>query len=113
MKIKRCAVVQMSNEVKVLRELRKENKLSMLAAGSLIGKSDSYISQLENGRADLPSKDLLLTILDIYETTYSEYQKRVKNYQAPKAEILNSLLKKLNESQMEQLISTTQMLLAS
>ena len=40
----------MSNETRVLKQLRTKKGLSMRAAGNLIGRSDSYVSQIENGR---------------------------------------------------------------
>lgn len=113
MKKKRCMVVKMSNEARVLKEFRNEKDLSMVAVGSLIGKSDSYISQVENGRADIPTDAILFSILKVYDISFSEYQSRVNNYKASKVEVLESLLKKLNDFQIEKLITTTEMLLAS
>jgi transcriptional regulator with XRE-family HTH domain len=56
----------MTNEARVLKELREAAGLSMRKAGKLIGKSDSYISHLENGRMNIPSDDKLEQILQAY-----------------------------------------------
>ncbi|MCT4641803.1 MAG: helix-turn-helix domain-containing protein [Bacteriovoracaceae bacterium] len=40
-------------------KLRHKNKLSMLAVTTLINKSDSYISQIENGRTNPPTNNKL------------------------------------------------------
>ncbi|MBF0299135.1 MAG: helix-turn-helix domain-containing protein [Oligoflexia bacterium] len=57
----------MTNEARVLKQLRKDSGLSMRAAGQKIGLSDSYIAHLENGRIDIPRKaEKLERILSIY-----------------------------------------------
>ena len=49
----RTAKVVISNEALVLRQMRIKAGLSMRKVGGLIGVSDSYISQIENGRMDV------------------------------------------------------------
>lgn len=46
-----------------LKELRLSKGLSMRKLGDLIGKSDSYISHLENGRLNFPEGESLDRIL--------------------------------------------------
>ncbi|MCT4641820.1 MAG: helix-turn-helix domain-containing protein [Bacteriovoracaceae bacterium] len=111
MKKKRCEVVKMSNEAKVLKKLRQKNKLSMFAVATLINKSDSYISQIENGRANPPTDNKLHELLDIYNTSLAEFEKAVINYKAPNKEIMSQLLQKLTEPQTETLIAITQQLI--
>jgi len=63
---KRTDQVIISPEAKVLKKLRERHGLSMKKAGEKLGVSDSYISQIENGRADIPKGDRLKPYLDLY-----------------------------------------------
>ena len=63
---KRTAQRLISRESLALRELRVKAGLTMRAAGQAIGKSDSYISHLENGRLDFPAEPMLERILQQY-----------------------------------------------
>ncbi len=58
--------VIMSNQARVLKEMRVAKGLSMREVGELYGKSDSYISQIENGRMKVPTGGNLQRLLDIY-----------------------------------------------
>lgn len=51
----RSGRIVMTNEARVLRELRMQTGLSMRQAGVILGCTDSYISHIENGRADVPT----------------------------------------------------------
>lgn len=51
---KRTNKVIVSPEGRVLKSLRQKHGLSMREAGEKLKVSDSYISQIENGRADCP-----------------------------------------------------------
>lgn len=62
----RSGRVIMTNEARVLRELRIQSGLSMRKAGALIGCTDSYISHIENGRSDVPKGDRLDKFLAVY-----------------------------------------------
>lgn len=62
----RSGRVLMSNEARVLRDLRIQSGLSMRKAGLLLGCSDSYISHIENGRTDIPKGKKLENFLTIY-----------------------------------------------
>ena len=55
---KRTARVIMTDEAACC-ELRMERQISMRGLGTSMGKSDSYISQVENGRMDPPTDDAL------------------------------------------------------
>ena len=80
MKKKRCEVVKITNEARVLKQLRMSMKLSMREAGFRIGKSDSYISHLENGRMDIPSGLDLDRLLKIYNCTQKGFFEKVRLY---------------------------------
>jgi transcriptional regulator with XRE-family HTH domain len=56
----------MTPEARVLKQLRAKHQLSMRAVGAKMDWSDSYISQIENGRADCPKDDSLDKLLKIY-----------------------------------------------
>jgi transcriptional regulator with XRE-family HTH domain len=60
---KRTSNRSTTEEGLALKELRLSKGLSMRGLGQLIGKSDSYISHLENGRLDFPSGPALERIL--------------------------------------------------
>lgn len=63
---KRTARKVISREGLALKELRLRSGLSMKAAGLAVGRSDSFISHLENGRLDIPSEQLLEALLNVY-----------------------------------------------
>jgi transcriptional regulator with XRE-family HTH domain len=63
---KRTSQIVNSPEGKVLKELREKHGLSMRTAGEKLGYSDSYISQIENGRANCPKGELLENLLNLY-----------------------------------------------
>ena len=60
---KRTSRRNITAEGMALKELRLANHLSMRQLGDMIGKSDSYISHLENGRLDFPHGAALEQIL--------------------------------------------------
>lgn len=63
---KRTSRRQTTEEGLALKELRLSRKLSMRKLGDLIGKSDSYISHLENGRLNFPEGEPLEKILSVF-----------------------------------------------
>ena len=110
MKNKRCHIVKISNEARVLKELRTKSRLSMREAGFQIGKSDSYISHLENGRMDIPEVSQLDKLLNLYGISNEDFLKKVHSYkeETPKIDILSNLIKKLDESKINILIDLTE-----
>jgi transcriptional regulator with XRE-family HTH domain len=58
--------IRITNEARVLRQMRLAHGLTMRQAGSLVGRSDSYISQIENGRMDVPKGERLERLLTAY-----------------------------------------------
>src|SRR5271154_4283881 len=91
--------VNLTNEARLLRELRQTKGLSMRAAGELCGKTDSYISQVEHGRMNPPTGYMLERLLDIYGgIPVEDYCAKAKRYRekiGDKDEIIE-LLKKTN-----------------
>jgi transcriptional regulator with XRE-family HTH domain len=112
-KKKRCHLVKMTNEARILKELRVQKGLSMMQAGFLINKSDSYISHLENGRMDIPTISKLAHLLNIYGVSIQEFQNKVKNHiQTPSyKEQLVNLLNKLDEAKIQTLTSLAKQVL--
>ena len=89
--------IHMSNEARVLKEMRIARGLSMRQAGELFGKSDSYISQVENGRMRPPAGGALQQLLEIYGgPMVDSFHARARKHQerlTPKDEIVELLAK--------------------
>ncbi|MBF0298929.1 MAG: helix-turn-helix domain-containing protein [Oligoflexia bacterium] len=108
-KNKRSARIIMTNEARVLKQLREESGLSMRAAGQKIGLSDSYIAHLENGRIDIPKKaEKLERILAIYGgIKIKSFYERAQNFKekiTPKDEI-KELVSRANDHQVTTLLT--------
>src|SRR5689334_22279756 len=63
----RSASVVMTPEARVLRSLREKKGWSMRKLAQELGYSDSYVSQIENGRENPPRGDKLSRFLAIYD----------------------------------------------
>lgn len=115
MKKKRCAIVKMTNQARVLKDLRIKNALSMQEAGYQINRSDSYISHIENGRVDIPRGEDFLRLLSVYNIDEKNFNEKVRVFKkkTPKLEILSSLLNKLDESNINTLIDLTESFLTN
>lgn len=72
MKKRRCNHRLMTKEASVLKFMRESKNLSMRRAGSLLGVSDSTISHIENGRADL-RPEITLKLLELYGYTFEQF----------------------------------------
>jgi transcriptional regulator with XRE-family HTH domain len=98
---KRSARIIMSNEARVLKDLRIQHGLSMRNAGSSIGRSDSYIAHIETGRMDTPKGLRLDRLLAIYGGIKQKtFYERVRQYQlllSPKEELLEAIERLPNE----------------
>lgn len=107
----RTAKVKISAEAKVLRQMRITKGLSMRAAGALIGRSDSYISQLENGRMDIPTGAMLELIVRVLGpvkvASFKERARLYKEVLTPREEV-RELLEKLREDQVRLVMSFLQ-----
>lgn len=115
MKKKRCQIVKISNKARVLKQLRIGCGFSMREAGYQIGKSDSYISHLENGRMDIPSSEQLEKLLNLYNCSIKGFFEKVRLYkeETPKIDILSNLIKKLDENKVNILIDLTESFLSN
>lgn len=71
-KKRRCNYKLLTKEAMTLKFLRESRNLSMRRVGKLIGVSDSTISHLENGRADI-RPEIVIQLLNLYGYTLEEY----------------------------------------
>jgi transcriptional regulator with XRE-family HTH domain len=99
---KRTKNVIMSNEAKVLRKFREKAGLSMRQAGEAMGVSSSLVSQIENGRENIPKGERLQRFLDCYGVGLSTFKKHVKEYQEEQTDrdVVEALLGKVNQRSM-------------
>ncbi|MBK7844109.1 MAG: helix-turn-helix domain-containing protein [Bdellovibrionales bacterium] len=96
--------VILSVEARVLKRLREKNGLSMRRAGQLLGWSDSYISQIENGRERIPKGERLLRFLSVYGGITEKYFKQLcKDYEEDQTDemVIQDLLPKLKPEQIK------------
>ena len=102
-KKRRSSRIIMTNEARVLKELRLSHGLSMRKAGELISLSDSYIAHVETGRMDPPTGIKLDQLLRIYggikQKTFYEYVRNFKKKIGPREE-LQEILDRMNEDKV-------------
>lgn len=105
----------MSSEARVLKRLRERAKLSMREAGDLMGYSASFVSQVENGRANAPTGESLKKFLKIYRVEQRGFSRMVTEFkeEVSDLEVLEALLARLAPEAVktlrilaEQLLST-------
>ena len=108
MEDKRSSRIIMTNEARVLKDLRVEARLSMRRAGALVGKSDSYIAHLETGRMDVPTEEKLDQLLGIYGgMKQKSFYERVRKYRistTPKDELVE-LMQRGSDEQLRTLLT--------
>jgi transcriptional regulator with XRE-family HTH domain len=115
---KRTARVVMCDEARVLKKMRKECGLSMRALGMNLGKSDSYISQIENGRMDIP-KEMALEqyLVALGGINLKAFQERVRRFRQERAptdrDELLEIARRANESQVKQILLLARTLIAT
>ncbi|MBK8202604.1 MAG: transcriptional regulator [Bdellovibrionales bacterium] len=98
----------MTNEARVLKDLRVQHGLSMRKAGELIGLSDSYIAHIETGRMDAPKGAKLDRLLAIYGgIKQKSYYERVRDYRGKVTERdeLMELATRANEAQISTILA--------
>lgn len=92
--------VFMTNEARALKKLRDDKGLSMKKAGEMLGYSDSYISQIENGRENMPVEDKLNRFLKAYDSDVRSFNKLVRDFETNLSDldVIHQILPRLNES---------------
>lgn len=96
--------VVLSVEARILKRLREKHGLSMRKSGQLLGYSDSYISQIENGREKIPTGERLLRFLAVYGDITEKYFKQLcKDYEEDQTDamVIHDLLPKLKPEQIK------------
>lgn len=95
--------VSITPEARVLRQMRLAQGLTMRQSGLLVNRSDSYISQIENGRMNVPKGERLERLLTAYGgIKVKSFQERVRLFKielGPREEI-HDLVERLNDSQL-------------
>ena len=101
----RTKYVVMTNEAKVLRRFREKAGLSMRQAGEAMGVSGSLVSQIENGRENIPTGDRLMRFLDAYEVSLATFRTHIKEYSDEQTDkdVIESLLGKMNQKDLKTL----------
>lgn len=97
---KRSQKIILTPEAHILKKLRTKHKLSMKAAGAILGYSDSYVSHIENGRVDTPTGERLKLFLTAYgNTSERSFREQCRNWhkQETDVEAVQRLLPKLNQ----------------
>lgn len=109
-KHKRTSYVFMTNEARALKKLREAKGLSMKKAGQLLGYSDSYISQIENGRENVPIEDRLLKFLDAYDVDIRAFNKMVRELETEMTDlqVIEEILPRLNPLKLKMLRTVTE-----
>lgn len=111
----RTSRVIMTSEAKVLRKLRLQNGLSMKEAGERLGYSSTYISQIENGRENVPCGERLDKFLRAYGKITEKYFKQLcKEWKDETDELsmLMDLAKRLPISKIRTLLALAQQMAA-
>lgn len=97
--------VLMTNEARALKKLREDKGLSMKKAGELLGFSDSYISQIENGRENLPEGEKLDRFLEVYSSDTRGFNKIVRDFETNLTDLdaIKEVLDRLSPSKLKML----------
>lgn len=101
----RTKYVIMSSEAKVLKSLRERAGLSMRQAGEKMGVSGSLVSQIENGRENIPEGSRLKRFLDAYGVGLSTFKKQVRGFSEEESDMdaIQSLLCKVADEDLKTL----------
>lgn len=96
--------VILTPEAHVLRCLRTRSGLSMRSAGEILECSDSYISQIENGRENPPQRVRLQKFLKAYGDISEKYYRQLcREWQDKKSDddVICDLVTKLKPDQLK------------
>ena len=107
----RTSRVVLTPEAMVLRQLRERQGLTMRAAGLALKYSDSYISQIENGRENVPTGERLAKFLKLYGDITEKYFKQLcKQWKEKSTErdTLCTLINKLPDEKVRILLTLAQ-----
>ena len=101
-KLKRSQQKKITKEAIVVRYMRQARKLSLNAAGRLVGITGSAIAHIEQGRMDI-SRARLQTLLKAYRFTSDEYLEFFDGRPVPISlrEECIGILKELDDSRLQ------------
>ena len=113
--LRRSAKIILTNEGRVLRQLRLEHGLSMKRAAALIGISDSSVAHVEHGRLNAPKGPRLERFLRVYgDIKVKSFYERVRTFEnhplTPKQE-LAEILERANDQQTRVILTVAKGLL--
>lgn len=83
--------------------MREKKKLSTREVAEALGLSGSYISQIENGRTNVPSGERMLSLLELYGIKPKYFKQLVKEWKDGPNELVKAqeLLSSLQESELK------------
>lgn len=113
---KRTSQIIISPEGRILKKLREKHELSMREVGEKLGLSDSYISQIENGRSNCPKGETLQKLLQLYGGIGHKYFFELcRNWQKESTdeEFIRDNLGKLSEDNLRLIKTMLMTMLAS
>ena len=106
MKKKRHYNVILTPEAVALRAIRQRAGLSIREVCRRLGKSESYLRHIETGRNDLPSKEAMKKIFELYDISYKVFRHKVVEVReaqlsmTPREE-LKGLIDRISEEKLE------------
>ena len=104
-KNRRSQIKRITREAVVLRYLRRSRRISMRAAGAVIGVTSSAISHYEQGRMDLP-KARIPDLLAAYRYTVAEFDEFVLGKALPVLGIRDEceqIIQRMSDAKLKQL----------
>ena len=111
---KRSNRVIMTNEAHVLKSIREDRKqkfgdreFSLRAVAKKLGRTNSWLAQIENGRADIPKGEILEALLKVYGLKVKSFNERVRLYNkevTPKGELF-LLIDRMSDEHIQLLLS--------
>jgi transcriptional regulator with XRE-family HTH domain len=107
----RAKKVIMTDEARVLKELRLAAGLGMREAARHWGRSHTLLAQLETGRLDIPKGERLERLLEIYGVSgYKSFYDRVRNYKGKltPGERLLEIVEKLDADKVELILKVAE-----
>lgn len=107
----RSRKVIMTDEARVLKELRLAAGLGMREAARRWDRSHTLLAQLETGRLDVPKGERLDRLLEIYGVSgYKSFYDRVRNYKGSTTpqERLLEIAEKLDACKIELLLKVAE-----
>lgn len=111
-KVRRHHKVIITPQAKVLKSLREKRNLSTREVAETLGLSGSYISQIENGRTNIPSGERMLSLLSLYGIKPKYFSQLVKEWRDGPNEFekAKDLLSSLEESELKVAINLLSLL---